>query len=66
MNEPQTKLMIKQYSKKSGLTETKHLDGSMLKAHIHDIRRYQQMLNILREDDIDYAHVPDHLLESLR
>lgn len=65
LNEVQTKLFITRYSKQSGLSTVSYINGPQLKRHKHDVRKYQQMVNILREDDIILEAVPEELLDAL-
>ena len=65
LNEVQTKLLISRYSRQSGLSTVEYLSGAQLKRHKHDVRKYHEMLNVLREDDINYGEVPPSLLEAL-
>ena len=58
MNEVQTKLLIQRNSNKSGLTSMSYLSGQDLKRGKWDVRNYHAMLNILREDQLNWDQVP--------
>lgn len=65
MNEVQTKLLIQRNSNKSGLTSMEYLTGAALKRGKWDVRNYHAMLNILREDQLNWDEVPEAALEAL-
>ena len=64
LNEVQQALLINRYSKKSGLTDSKTLDGVQLKRFI-DTKHYIEALNILREDEAkDYNLLIDNSIKE--
>ncbi len=67
LNEIQTRLLIDRNSKKSGLTTLSYqANGTAkpLQLYVHS-RLYMQLLNILREDEIDWDLVPAPLVGAL-
>jgi DNA helicase II / ATP-dependent DNA helicase PcrA len=67
LNEIQTRLVIDRNSRKSGLTTLTYQadgQGKPLQRYKHS-RLYMQVLNILREDEVDWGLVPDQLTEAL-
>lgn len=65
MNEVQTKLLIQRNSNKSGLTSMEYLAGGALKRGKWDVRNYHAMLNVLREDQLNWDEVPGDALAAL-
>ena len=65
MNEVQTKLLIARNSNRSGLTSLEYNNGTPLRRGKWDVRNYHAMLNILREDELNWGQVPDEALEAL-
>ncbi|WP_328855055.1 ATP-dependent helicase [Microbispora hainanensis] len=66
LDEIQTRLFIDRNSSKSGLTKTYARVQGRPKAlqRYKDSRLYMQVLNILREDDIDEELLPEELVEN--
>nr|AIF20708.1 superfamily I DNA/RNA helicase (uvrD, pcrA) [uncultured marine group II/III euryarchaeote KM3_92_B07] len=65
LNEVQTKLLISRYSQMSGLKHVTFLSGAETKRSKYDVRNYHAMLNILREDEVDWGQVPEQVAEAL-
>lgn len=67
LNEVQTRLLIDRNSRKSGLTTvpvTTSQGTSYLRRYVNS-RLYMQLLNILREDQVDQDQVPDAVAAAL-
>src|SRR5262249_34678373 len=67
LDEIQTRLFIDRNSQKSGLTVTEAVVNGkpqMLKRYVHS-RLYMQVMNILREDDVDQDLLPASLADAL-
>ena len=67
LNEVQTRLLIDRNSTKSGLTTVSYQAGGRtvpLRRFVNS-RLYLQVLNILREDDVDLDLVPEPLFDAL-
>ncbi|WP_155337350.1 ATP-dependent helicase [Acrocarpospora corrugata] len=67
LDEVQTRLFIDRNSSKSGLTRTyARVQGSPKALQRYkDSRLYMQVMNILREDDVDKDLLPEDLIENL-
>src|SRR5829696_4568949 len=67
LNEIQTRLLIDRNSTKSGLTTVGYQskDGWKTLRRYVQSRLYLQVLNILREDDVDFDRLPDELTNAI-